>query len=137
MQEISAYKLIKEKLQAIPNSHDKGSWFEKVSKHFLLEHDSANEYESIKLWNDWELRNNEGDRGIDIVIQTASKEYIAVQCKFHQHSISLNDISTFLAKLHNGVGEVRFKKRDHHLHFQFNPCGPTRNRTNQKHRKGY
>ncbi len=110
MQEISAYKFIKEKLQAIPNSHDKGSWFEKVSKHFLLEHDSANEYESIKLWNDWELRNNEGDRGIDIVIQTTSKEYIAVQCKFHQHSISLNDISTFLAKLHNGVGEVRFKK---------------------------
>ncbi len=110
MQEISAYKLIKEKLQAIPNPHDKGSWFEKVSKHFLQEHDSANEYESIKLWNDWELRNNESDRGIDIVIQTTSKEYIAVQCKFHQHSISLNDISTFLAKLHNGVGEVRFKK---------------------------
>ncbi|GAA7682187.1 hypothetical protein BON254_02510 [Helicobacter pylori] len=110
MQEISAYKFIKEKLQAIPNSHDKGSWFEKVSKRFLLEHDSANEYESIKLWNDWELRNNEGDRGIDIVIQTASKEYIAVQCKFHQNSISLNDISTFLYKLQAGVGEVRFKK---------------------------
>ncbi len=110
MQEISAYKFIKEKLQAIPNSHDKGSWFEKVSKHFLLEHDSANEYESIKLWNDWELRNNEGDRGIDIVIQTTSKEYIAVQCKFHQNSISLNDIATFLTKLQSGVGEVRFKK---------------------------
>ncbi|WP_120883940.1 DEAD/DEAH box helicase [Helicobacter pylori] len=110
MQEISAYKFIKEKLQAIPNSHDKGSWFEKVSKHFLLEHDSANEYESIKLWGDWELRGKEGDRGIDIVIQTASKEYIAVQCKFHQNSISLNDIATFLTKLHSGVGEVRFKK---------------------------
>ncbi len=110
MQEISAYKFIKEKLQAIPNSHDKGSWFEKVSKHFLLEHDSANEYESIKLWNDWELRNNESDRGIDIVIQTASKEYIAVQCKFHQNSISYPDIATFLHKLQSGVGEVRFKK---------------------------
>ncbi len=110
MQEISAYKLIKEKLQAIPNSHDKGSWFEKVSKHFLLEHDSANEYESIKLWNDWELRGKEGDRGIDIVIQTTSKEYIAVQCKFHQDKVSLNDISNFLTKLHSGVGEVRFKK---------------------------
>ncbi len=110
MQEISAYKFIKEKMQAIPNSHDKGSWFEKVSKHFLLEHDSANEYESIKLWNDWELRNNEGDRGIDIVIQTASKEYIAVQCKFHQNSVSYNDIATFLHKLQSGVGEVRFKK---------------------------
>ncbi len=110
MQEISAYKLIKEKLQAIPNQRHKGGWFEKVSKHFLLEHDSANEYESIKLWGDWELRNNEGDRGIDIVIQTTSKEYIAVQCKFHQDRVSYNDISTFLHKLLTGVGEVRFKK---------------------------
>ncbi|MFP6124468.1 type ISP restriction/modification enzyme [Helicobacter pylori] len=110
MQEISAYKFIKEKLQAIPNLRHKGSLFEKLSKRFLLEHDSANEYESIKLWNDWELRNNEGDRGIDIVIQTTSKEYIAVQCKYHQDSISLNDIATFLTQLQSGVGEVRFKK---------------------------
>ncbi|WRG68977.1 DEAD/DEAH box helicase [Helicobacter pylori] len=110
MQEISAYKLIKEKLQAIPNQRHKGSLFEKISKQFLQEHDSANEYESIDLWSDWELRGKEGDRGIDIVIQTTSKEYIAVQCKFHQNSISLNDISTFLTQLQSGVGEVRFKK---------------------------
>ncbi len=110
MQEISAYKLIKEKLQAIPNLRHKGSLFEKVSKQFLQEHDSANEYESIDLWSDWKLRGNKGDRGIDIVIQTASKEYIAVQCKFHQNSISLNDISTFLTQLQSGVVEVRFKK---------------------------
>ncbi|MDU9704208.1 DEAD/DEAH box helicase [Helicobacter pylori] len=110
MQEISAYKLIKEKLQAIPNQRHKGSLFEKLSKRFLIEHDSANEYESIDLWGDWELRGKERDRGIDIVIQTTSKEYIAVQCKFHQNSISLNDIATFLTQLQSGVGEVRFKK---------------------------
>ncbi|WP_154216639.1 DEAD/DEAH box helicase [Helicobacter pylori] len=110
MQEISAYKLIKEKLHAIPNLRHKGSLFEKLSKRFLLEHDSANEYESIKLWSDWELRGNKGDRGIDMVITTASKEYIAVQCKFHQNSISYNDISTFLHKLLTGVGGVKFKK---------------------------
>ncbi|GHP28253.1 helicase [Helicobacter pylori] len=110
MPEISTYKLIKEKLQAIPNLRLKGSWFEKVSKQFLQEHDSANEYESIKLWNDWELRGKEGDRGIDIVIQTTSKEYIAVQCKFHQDRISYPEIATFLNKLQSGVGEVRFKK---------------------------
>ncbi|WP_033756479.1 DEAD/DEAH box helicase [Helicobacter pylori] len=110
MSEISAYTLIKEKLQAIPNLRHKGSLFEKISKQFLQEHDSANEYESIKLWNDWELRGKERDRGIDMVITTASKEYIAVQCKFHQNSISLNDISTFLTQLQSGVGEVRFKK---------------------------
>ncbi|MFA4724324.1 DEAD/DEAH box helicase [Helicobacter pylori] len=110
MQEISAYKLIKEKLQAIPNQRLKGSLFEKISKQFLQEHDSANEYESIELWGDFKLRGKERDRGIDMVITTASKEYIAVQCKFHQNSISLNDISTFLTQLQSGVGEVRFKK---------------------------
>nr|WRE08237.1 DEAD/DEAH box helicase [Helicobacter pylori] len=110
MQEISAYTLIKEKLQAIPNLRHKGSLFEKISKQFLQEHDSANEYESIELWSDFKLRGNKGDRGIDMVITTASKEYIAVQCKFHQNSISLNDIATFLTQLQSGVGEVRFKK---------------------------
>ncbi len=110
MSEISTYKLIKEKLQAIPNQRLKGSWFEKVSKRFLKEHDSADEYESIDLWNDWELNNNECDRGIDMVITTTSKEYIAVQCKFHQDSVSLNDIATFLSKLQSGVGEIGFKK---------------------------
>ncbi|GAA7996967.1 DEAD/DEAH box helicase family protein [Helicobacter pylori] len=110
MSEISTYKLIKEKLQAIPNQRLKGSWFEKVSKQFLQEHDSANEYESIDLWYDWELRGKECDKGIDIVITTSNKEYIAVQCKFHQNSVSYNDISTFLTQLQSGVGEVRFKK---------------------------
>ncbi len=110
MQEISAYKLIKEKLQAIPNSHDKGSLFEKISKQFLQEHDSANEYESIDLWYDWKLRGKERDKGIDIVITTSNKECIAVQCKFHQNSISYNDISPFLTQLQSGVGEVKFKK---------------------------
>ncbi|WP_423973035.1 DEAD/DEAH box helicase family protein [Helicobacter pylori] len=110
MQEISAYTLIKEKLHAIPNLRHKGSLFEKLSKRFLQEHDSANEYESIDLWSDFKLRGNKGDRGIDMVITTASKEYIAVQCKYHQNSISLNDISTFLSQLQAGVGEVRFKK---------------------------
>ncbi|MFP6096743.1 restriction endonuclease [Helicobacter pylori] len=108
MSEISAYTLIKEKLQAIPNSRHKGSLFEKLSKRFLIEHDSANEYESIELWGDWKLRGNKGDRGIDMVITTTSKEYIAVQCKYHQDSVSLNDISTFLSQLQAGVGEVRF-----------------------------
>ncbi len=110
MQEISAYKLIKEKLHAIPNLRHKGSLFEKISKRFLQEHDSANEYESIDLWYDWELRGKERDKGIDIVITTSNKEYIAVQCKFHQNSISYNDISPFLTHLLSGVGEVRFKK---------------------------
>ncbi|WQW55859.1 DEAD/DEAH box helicase [Helicobacter pylori] len=110
MQEISAYKLIKEKLHAIPNLRHKGSLFEKISKQFLQEHDSANEYESIDLWYDWELRGKERDKGIDIVITTSNKECIAVQCKFHQNSISYNDISPFLTQLQSGVGEVRFKK---------------------------
>ncbi|GAA8832400.1 hypothetical protein HpRN138_10810 [Helicobacter pylori] len=56
------------------------------------------------------MNNNECDRGIDMVITTTSKEYIAVQCKFHQDSVSYPDIATFLHKLQSGVKEVRFKK---------------------------
>ncbi|MGL2376531.1 type ISP restriction/modification enzyme [Helicobacter pylori] len=110
MQEISAYELIKEKLHAIPNLRHKGSLFEKISKQFLQEHDSANEYESIDLWYDWKLRGKERDKGIDIVITTSNKEYIAVQCKFHQNSVSYNDISPFLTQLLSGVEEIKFKK---------------------------
>ncbi|GAA8432387.1 DEAD/DEAH box helicase family protein [Helicobacter pylori] len=47
---------------------------------------------------------------MDIVITTSNEEYIAVQCKFHQNSISYNDISPFLTQLLSGVGEVKFKK---------------------------
>ncbi|GAA7809096.1 hypothetical protein JP0180_12820 [Helicobacter pylori] len=64
MSEISTFTLIKEKLQAIPNNALKGSWFEKISKRFLKEHDSADEYESIDLWSDWELRGNEAIVGL-------------------------------------------------------------------------
>ncbi|OOQ28771.1 restriction endonuclease [Helicobacter pylori] len=83
------------------------SFFNPIFQH---QHDSANEYESIDLWYDWKLRGKERDKGIDIVITTSNKEYIAVQCKFHQNSISYNDISPFVTQLLIGVGEVKFKK---------------------------
>ncbi len=57
-----------------------------------------------------EIKGKEDDRGIDMVITTTSKEYIAVQCKFHQDSVSYNDLSSFFTKLQSGVGEVGFKK---------------------------
>lgn len=64
----------------------------------------------LDLWSDWGLNNNERDRGIDMVITTTSKEYIAVQCKFYQDSVSYNDLSSFFTKLQSGVGEIGFKK---------------------------
>ncbi|GAA7689450.1 DEAD/DEAH box helicase family protein [Helicobacter pylori] len=45
-----------------------------------------------------------------MVVTTASKECIAVQCKFHQDSVSWNDLSTFTSKLQSGVDGVEFKK---------------------------
>ncbi|EJB43243.1 type II R-M system protein [Helicobacter pylori Hp A-9] len=76
MQEISAYKLIKEKLQAIPNLRHKGSLFEKLSRRFLKEHDSANEYESIDLWYDWKLRGKERDKRILSILRLIGKSLI-------------------------------------------------------------
>ncbi|OOC16958.1 helicase [Helicobacter pylori] len=111
MQEISAYELIKQKLHAIPNLRHKGSLFEKISKQFLQEHDSANEYESIDLWYDWELRGKERDKGIDIVITTSNKEYIstyqsALRIKEAQEA-GLNGIDLIICdEAHRTVGAM-------------------------------
>lgn len=111
MPQTSTYELIKKKLQAISDQRTKGGMFEILSKHLLRENDTAGDYEYIKLWNDWELRGNESDCGIDIVIKTTLGEFIAVQCKFYEGKIvSLNNLSTFLTKLQSGVGDVRFKR---------------------------
>lgn len=111
MPQTSTYELIKKKLQAISDQRTKGGMFEILSKHLLRENDTAGDYEYIKFWGDWELRGNESDCGIDIVIKTTLGEFIAVQCKFYEGKIvSLNNLSTFLTKLQSGVGDVRFKR---------------------------
>lgn len=100
-----------ERIKTLPlDKRTKGSLFEKISKHLLKEKDTANDYKEISLWNDWKLRGNESDCGIDLVIETHKGEFIAVQCKFHESKINLGSLSTFFTKVQSGIGDIRFSK---------------------------
>ncbi len=111
MSQINTYNAIKEKLQTMNLSQrTKGTMFEKLSRHLLKERDTAGDYKDISLWSDWKFKGNEIDCGIDLVIETHSGEFIAVQCKFYENKVSLNDLATFFSKLQSGVGEISFSK---------------------------
>lgn len=105
----SYFDIILEKTKSIKNK-EKGSIFEKLSKHLLEEKDTANIYKNIIFWNDWSKKDG-NDSGIDIIIETNNDQYIAVQCKFYEASkIDLNDLSTYFSKLQSGVGDIKFSK---------------------------
>ena len=112
MSQISTYENIVKKIQKLDlNNRNKGTIFEKLSKYLLEEKDTSKEYKEISLWSEWKYRGNEIDTGIDIVIETYSGEFIAVQCKFYQDiSVGLNDLSTFFAKLQSGIKDIKFSK---------------------------
>ena len=112
MSQISAYEVFIQKIQELNlNNRNKGTIFEKISKHILKGRDNAEDYKEISLWNEWKHRENEIDTGIDIVIETHSKDFIAIQCKFHKNTpVSLKDLSTFFSKLQSGVRDIRFSK---------------------------
>ncbi|EAJ6838912.1 DEAD/DEAH box helicase, partial [Campylobacter coli] len=105
------FEIILEKLkQANLNNRAKGYMFEKLSKHLLKEKDTANIYENIYLWDEWDKKDGQ-DCGIDLIIQTNDDDYIAVQCKFYENSkVDLKDLSTYFTKLQSGVREIKFSK---------------------------
>ena len=89
-------------IQAINDSPDKGSLFEKLCLYFLR-HDPTQQtqFADVWPWHDWPGNNGERDTGIDIVAQVRDSEtYCAVQCKFRQDdaTISKSEIDSFLAR---------------------------------------
>lgn len=111
MSQISTYNTIKQKLQSMYlDQRTKGTMFEKLAKYLLQEQDTAKEYKEISLWSDWKHRGKQNDDGIDLVIETHSGEFIAVQCKFYQSKVTLGDLSTFFSRLQSGIGEIRFSR---------------------------
>ena len=108
---MNQFQTILEKISSInPTNHTKGSIFEKLSTHLLQEKDTQGQYKSITLWSEWKHRDRQNDRGIDIVIETNTGEFIAVQCKFYSSRLQLSDLSTYFTLLQSGVGDIRFSK---------------------------
>ena len=88
---------------------NKGSIFEKVSRELLKERDSENSIKDIFLWDEWSHKDGQ-DTGIDLVVEYNDGTFAAVQCKFYEKNVSLNDVTNFTSKLQSGVRDIRFSK---------------------------
>ncbi|MBQ5479502.1 MAG: DEAD/DEAH box helicase family protein, partial [Acetobacter sp.] len=88
---------------------NKGSIFEKVSRELLKERDSENSIKDIFLWDEWSHKDGQ-DTGIDLVVEHNDGTFAAVQCKFYEKNVSLNDVTNFTSKLQSGVRDIRFSK---------------------------
>jgi predicted helicase len=91
------------------SSQEKGKLFERFVIAYL-QHDSyyGQLFSNIWRWSDWPGRGNEGDSGIDIVAEERDTGNLwAIQAKFHERPIYLDDIASFLAL----SGRKEFKSR--------------------------
>ncbi|NLD97697.1 MAG: DEAD/DEAH box helicase family protein, partial [Synergistaceae bacterium] len=84
-------------------NRDKGDRFERLVRAFLkLAPQYASLFSDVWLWKDWPEREAFGyrlpDTGIDIVAKLREEEgYCAVQCKFQQSKVTVDDIASFIA----------------------------------------
>ena len=102
--------LIREKCEELGVAQkNKGSIFEKVSRELLKKRDSENSIKDIFLWDEWSHKDGQ-DTGIDLVVEHKDGTFAAVQCKFYEENVQLNDVTNFTSKLQSGVGGIRFSK---------------------------
>ncbi|WP_052292022.1 DEAD/DEAH box helicase family protein [Natranaerobius thermophilus] len=105
----TAQQLLNRLNEIARNTREQGDLFERFAVAYL-KHDEyyGQLFSNIWRWSDWPGRGNETDTGIDIVAEEKETGKLwAIQAKFHEGQLSLNDISTFLAL----SGQERFSKR--------------------------
>ena len=92
------------------NNRDLGDRFERMMQQFFrVDPLYAGLFSEVWMWNEWPLKGQVGDVGIDLVAQhRATGEYFAVQCKFYlpEHTLSKADIDSFFTAL----GKPQFSK---------------------------
>ena len=92
------------------NNRDLGDRFERLIQQFLrVDPLYAGLFSEVWMWNEWPLKGQVGDVGIDLVAQDrATGEYFAIQCKFYlpEHTLSKADIDSFFTAL----GKPQFSK---------------------------
>jgi predicted helicase len=90
--------------EALNNRH-LGDCFERlIARYLQLDPLFADRFSNVWMWNEWPLKGNTGDIGIDLVgEERATGEFCAIQCKFYlpEHTISQSDIDSFFAALGN------------------------------------
>ncbi|NQV87106.1 MAG: DEAD/DEAH box helicase, partial [Woeseiaceae bacterium] len=92
------------------NNRDLGDRFERMMQQFFrVDPLYAGLFSEVWMWNEWPLKGQVGDVGIDLVAQhRATGEYFAIQCKFYlpEHILGKGDIDSFFAAL----GKPQFSK---------------------------
>jgi predicted helicase len=96
---MTIHDILEEYRQDKRSNRDMGDKFERLVVSYLMADPIYSDlYEEAWLWNDWPLRNNTPDVGIDIVAQERyTGEYCAIQCKFYdpEHNLQKSDIDSF------------------------------------------
>ncbi|MBT9260227.1 MAG: DEAD/DEAH box helicase family protein [Clostridiales bacterium] len=93
-------KLLERLSNEVRSQREKGERFERFVRAFLLRglHFGENFFDAVWLWRDWPGREGKPDTGIDLVARERDTGRLwAIQAKFREGSIGLNDIATFLA----------------------------------------
>jgi predicted helicase/SOS-response transcriptional repressor LexA len=85
------------------NNRDLGDRFERMMQQFFrVDPLYAGLFSEVWMWNEWPLKGQMGDIGIDLVAQhKATGEYFAIQCKFYlpDHTLGKADIDSFFTAL--------------------------------------
>ncbi|MDR0593737.1 MAG: DEAD/DEAH box helicase family protein, partial [Bifidobacteriaceae bacterium] len=84
------------------SGRDKGDRFERLVKRFLaVDAAWSQRFAEVYLWSEWPGRQNQPDRGIDLVaVERETGALVAVQCKFYApgHYLTKPDIDSFLSE---------------------------------------
>ena len=85
--------------EAATSNRDLGDRFERLICRYLeLDPLYTERFSHVWMWNEFPLKGNVGDVGIDVVAEErATGEYCAIQCKFYlpEHTLSKDDIDSF------------------------------------------
>ena len=85
------------------NNRDLGDRFERMMQQFFrVDPLYASLFSEVWMWNEWPLKGQVGDVGIDLVAQhRATGEYFGIQCKFYlpEHTLSKGDLDSFFTAL--------------------------------------
>ncbi|AEN91936.1 Adenine specific DNA methyltransferase, putative [Priestia megaterium WSH-002] len=92
-------ELLNELREISKSEREKGGRFEQLMvQYFKTDPLYKDKFNNVWLWNDFPLRENKPDTGIDLVAQEKENgEYCAIQCKFYGegHRIQKGDIDSF------------------------------------------
>lgn len=105
MSEITIHDILAQFREEELHNRSLGDRFERLIARYLeLDPLFSERFSNVWMWNEWPMKGNTGDTGIDLVAEErATGEFCAIQCKFYlpEHTLSQSDVDSFFAALGN------------------------------------